>query len=189
MLAFLFPFHLKGQNNNSPEQGKKEFNIVVSCVEYIGNGMFTAYFGYENPGNKTISVDESGSVVVYNKGQSKKYGIHTFLPGVYEKAFSQEFDSKDRVQWTVTLPNGQIRTTDADIHSNHCRDYLGLDIIPYYAPPEGGKIYHSKIGAELTSLYETYSRDPAGFTGVSDDIFQIRGTMVFIETVAHPGQY
>ena len=187
ILSFFPGFELLAQNGNGSD---KEFTIVVSCTEYIGNGKILAHFGYENPGKKTISVDENGSVVTYNRGQSKKNGLAVFEPGVKEKAFSQEFDAQDRVQWTVTLPNGKVKTADADINSNHCRDVeASLDIIPGYQPPEGGKQYDSKIGAELTSLYNAYSYDPDNFAGATDAIFQLDGQRVLIEVVAYNGMY
>ncbi|MCK4989757.1 MAG: hypothetical protein KAS29_04695, partial [Bacteroidales bacterium] len=137
--------------------------------------------------SKTVSVDDASSVVTYNNGQSKKYGVNTFLPGIQEKVFSQEFTSKDRVYWRVVLPNGKVKIVDADINSNHCRSVL--NIIPYYTPPPGGKVNKSKIGAELTSLYETYIFDPDNFSGVSDNIFQLSGIEVLIEVVSESGQY
>jgi len=149
-----------------------------------------AHFGYENKGKKTVVVDENGSVVTYNHGQAKKQGLYTFEPGVKEKAFSQEFDSKDRVEWTVEFPDGSSKTTDANINSNHCKGITeSLNIIPGYSPPEGGKEYNSKIGAELTSLYNAYSNDPVNFDGVTDDIFQLAGSKVLIEVVANANEY
>jgi hypothetical protein len=64
-------------------------------------------------------------------------------------------------------------------------DCQGQNIIPYYTPPEGGKV-NDLIGAELTSLYYTY--DSTG-TYISDDIFQIVGSSVLIDVVADSGQY
>ena len=187
-LAFLTPNLLSAQKGG--KGNKSDVNIVVSCTEYIGEGKMRVHFGYENPGKKTVVVDESGSVVIYNHGQSKKYGLYNFEPGVKEKAFSQDFDAKDRVQWTVTLPSGKVKTVDADINSNHCQGVVAsLDIIPGYNPPEGGKEYNSKIGAELTSLYNAFNLDPAGFSGASDYIFQLDGSKVLIEVVAINGQF
>jgi len=157
-----------GQKNEKPK-----FEIVVNCVEYAGNGKFKAHFGYDNPGKKTITVDESNSTVIYNRGQSKKLGINTFQPGVVEKAFSKEFGPHDRVQWEVILPDGTVKqTTDASVNSSHfCQ---GNEFItPYYEPPTGGKINASLIGAELTSLYNKSIIDGNNFSPKSDDIFQI----------------
>lgn len=188
---FLSPPDLFGQNGKGNGNGSKyDVDIVLSCTEYIGNGTIVAHFGYENKGKKTVVVDENGSVVTYNHGQAKKQGLYTFEPGVKEKAFSQEFDSKDRVEWTVEFPDGSSKTTDANINSNHCKDVQeSLNIIPGYYPPEGGKEYNSKIGAELTSLFNAYDADPINFSGATDAIFQIAGTKVFIEVVAYSGQY
>lgn len=169
---------------------KKAFNIVLSCTEYVGDGQLRAHFGYDNPSKKTLVINENGSVVTYNHGQAKKLGLSTFEPGLKEKAFYIDFNAKDRVQWTVTLPNGKVKTTDADIHSNHCVDIPeGLDIIPGYLPPEGGKEYNSRIGAELTSLYKAWSYDPLNFDGATDAVFQLDDDKVLIEVVAESGQF
>jgi len=188
-LVLLLPLDLLAQNGGKGGS-KNDVYITVSCVEYIGAGKMKVHFGYENPGKKTVVIDETGSVVTYNHGQAKKYGIYSFEPGVMEDAFTQEFDSKDRVEWTVVLADGTEKTTDANINSNHCKDaQTSLDIIPGYQPPEGGKEYNSKIGAELTSLYNYYIADSIGFSGVTDDIFQIEGTKVLIEAVSYNGTY
>ena len=182
-VALSAPMDLYGQKD-------KDINIVVSCTEYIGNGTLRVHFGYENPGKKTVIINEEGSVVTYNNGQSKKYGVYVFEPGMVQDAFSQDFNIHDRVEWTVTLPNGKVKSTDASINSSHCQDAAAsLDIIPGYNPPEGGKQYDSKIGAELTSLYNAYIYDPANFEGATDFIFVLDGSRVFIEVVAEPGQY
>ena len=61
------------------------------------------------------------------------------------------------------------------------------NIIPYYAPPDSGKILNSLIGAELTSLYNTF----VAYDSVStDDIFLIvDSTNVMIEVYALEGEY
>ncbi|TFG42679.1 MAG: hypothetical protein E4H43_02790, partial [Bacteroidia bacterium] len=181
IILFLLPLISFGQ--------KYDINIVLKCVEFIGNGTYKANFGYDNQNPEVITIDATSSVVTYNNGQSKKYAVNTFQPGVQENVFSQEFTTKDRVEWTVTLPNGKVKVVNADINSNHCRSSFNSDIIPYYAPPPGGKVNNkSLIGAELTSLYETYMRLYPGFNAQSDDIFQLRVKggvyQVFIEVVS-----
>lgn len=157
-------------------QKNKEVNIVVSCVEYIGEGKFKAHFGYDNTSSKEVVVDEPNSTVTYNHGQSKKLGLNTFKSGIVEKAFSQVFDAHDRVQWTVVFPDGTIKqTNEASANSSH---FCYQDIIPYYAPPDGGKVGgESLIGAELTSLYNKYIsfKKPENFKAKSDYIFQLKG--------------
>jgi hypothetical protein len=59
------------------------------------------------------------------------------------------------------------------------------DILPYYDPPAGGKNY-DLIGAELTSLYETYT---ATDSASSNDIFRIISTNVMVEIHVKEGQY
>lgn len=188
-MAFLFisPLNVFA---DQPGGNKDDVNIVVTCVEYIGDGKIRASFGYENTGKRDVRLKKSKSIVKYNYGQSQKNGPYLFKPGVTESAFSQEFDSKDRVQWTVTLSNGKVKTVDANINSNHCQGIEeSLNIIPGYIPPEGGKQLDSRIGAELTSLYNAYIADPMAFSFVTDDIFQLDGDRVLIEVVAESGQY
>jgi len=120
-LAFSLPLDLFGQNGNGNGNGNnKEINILVSCVEYIGDGQLKVHFGYENPSNKIIVIDEDGSVVIYNHGQAIKAGLYRFEPGVKDKAFSQDFDYMDEVEWSVTLPNGNVKTVSANINYNKC---------------------------------------------------------------------
>ncbi len=191
-LIFVLPLDLFGQKGNGNGNGNgnsKEIEIIVSCIEYKGGEQLIAHFGYENPSNKTIVINEDGSVVTYNHGQAIKAGLYIFEPGVNEKAFSQNFDAKDIVEWEVTLPNGKVKTVTANINLYHCPDD-GLPIIPGYSPPEGGKEYDSKIGAELTSLWGAFDLDPS-FSDAPEDIFQISGTKVLIEVVANtdPDEY
>ncbi len=101
--AVLFPADLFGQKGKGGRKSNDVY-IVLSCIEYIGDGEVVAHFGYENTGKKTVVIDENGSVE-------------------------------------------------------------SLDIIPGYDPPEGGKEYNTRIGAELTSLFNAYSYNPATFTG------------------------
>lgn len=66
-----------------------------------------------------------------------------------------------------------MKVVTADINSNHCRNLSS--IVPYYAPPAGGKVAAtSLIGAELTSLYNTYKSLYPNFNAQSDNIFQLR---------------
>jgi hypothetical protein len=185
LLTVFFSLQLPQRSFAAPADG--DLVIFVSCVEDLGDGMFMAYFGYENTTPDTLIVQEKKSYIAYNYTRDIKYVNNVFAPGVHEKVFSQEFYDDDWVRWTVKVPGSKDVIAMADVNSVRCVE--ALPIIPYYAPPEGGKVFESKIGAELTSLYETYSFDPAGFTGVSDNIYQLDGSKVLIEVVAEDGQY
>ena len=91
------------------------------------------------------------------------------------------------MKWSVRQGFFDWDFTIATRNSERCE--TELNIIPDYTPPETGKVINSKIGAELTSLYETYSADPSNFQGASDAIFQIDQDRVFIEAASEPGQY
>ncbi len=79
---------------------------------------------------------------------------------------------------TVTNPNGGCVATDtAVVTFSNC-------ILPYYPPPEGGKI-RNLIGAELNSLAENF-----GFVSdTTQNIFILKHDSVMIEVIALQGQY
>ena len=188
-IAFAFILPLRA-NSNSPAsytgQHQHPINIFVSCVEDLGNGKLLAHFGYENPNETTFEVYFARSVIYFNNGRSREFVINSFEPGVHEKVFSQEFDADDWVKWIVRLSWFHFEFALATSASELCA--AELEIIPGYNPPIGGKEYNSKIGAELTSLYNAYNFDPQNFEGASDAIFQLVGTKVLIEVVAENGQ-
>jgi hypothetical protein len=79
---------------------------------------------------------------------------------------------------TVTNPAGGCTATDTAIVTfSRC-------ILPYYPPPEGGKI-RNLIGAELNSLAENF-----GFVkDTTQNIFILRNDSVMIEVIALRGKY
>ncbi|RLD53019.1 MAG: hypothetical protein DRI97_13905, partial [Bacteroidetes bacterium] len=186
MLVFAIPFQSIGQDNIN----HKDIIIYVSCVEELGDGSYLAHFGYDNPNDYVVNVAKKSSYIRFNYDKSKRFVMNNFQPGVYEKVFSHEFNSDDQVDWTVIPSNYSERTVTANSSSDPC--YVELNIIPGYDPPAGGKVY-SIIGAELNQLFEFYDEDPAGFSEVTDMIFQIRGAgtaaEVLIEVIAVEEHY
>jgi len=182
ILIFLFPVqsHATGSGGNT-------ISIFVSCVEDLGDGHYRAYFGYENTYEITITVPSLASILWYNHGRSTRKVLNTFEPGVHDKVFSQEFDEDDWVKWIVRVGFLNYKWALATSASDICEGEL--PIIPYYAPPEGGKVMNSKIGAALTSLNTRFQADPNNFEGQTDFIFQINGTQVYIELFAESGQF
>jgi len=177
LIAFLFPLLAFSQK-------EKDINILVECVEYVGNDKFIANFGYDNPNSYDIVVPDTSSILIYNNGNTKTKAVNTFKSGRHSYVFSAEFTSKDRVLWHMVLPNGVEKDVTASANSSHCRG--SGNILPYYTPPPGGKLENTLIGAELNSLYETYILTDSA---VSDDIYQISGENVLIEINVIEGQY
>jgi hypothetical protein len=175
-LFFVLPLSIFAQSKSTP----KDIIVVAECVEYIGNGKFKASFGYDNQNNTTVSVSTSSSVVM--TGKLKSNGISSFKPGRQYNVFAKEFDAREVVVWTVTLPNGKIKSTTASANSKHCQS-TG-NIVPHYDPPVNGKDT-TKIGPELTTLYDRHkSGNP-----IKDDsiIYRIQDEKVLIEVVGKPG--
>ena len=100
-------------------QRLKDIDILVECVEYIGNDKYVANFGYNNPNTKDVSVPEPNSTIILNSGQQKK-ALNLFKPGRQYNVFQIEFTSKDRVLWHVILPTGTVKDVTASINSVHC---------------------------------------------------------------------
>ena len=161
-------------------QKQKEIELIVECVEYIGDGKYRANFGYNNPNKDKIAVPEDNSVVIYNKGQSKKYAVNSFESGRKYNVFSQEFAVDDRCIWRMVLPNGAEKQTDASSSSSHCRSGLGLDPI-FDGQAEGGVIW-----PELYYL----ARDYTPGTTTSNEVFQItKNDQVLIEIIVNDVSY
>jgi hypothetical protein len=174
--TFLSPIQAQAQK-------QKDIEIFVNCVEYIGDGKYIANFGYDNPNKTSITVPDTNSILIFNNGKSKSKALNNFISGKQNNVFSKEFTSEDRVTWLMVHPDKQEKIVTASKNSSHCRG-SGI-IVPYYTPPEGGKIT-SLIGAELTALFELYM---ASGSAESDDIFQIDGNRVLVEITALEGQY
>ena len=181
---FILAMFLASQFAIASAQKQKDVEVVLHCIEYIGNDKFVANFGYNNPNKTEVDVPETNSTVVLNGGESKSKAINKFKPGLQSYVFKREFTSKDRVEWKVILPNGSTKTITANIKSNHCSN--SGNIVPYYPPPANGKLLNSIIGPELTSLYTTFI---ATNTAVSNYIFQIRDSKVLIEIKTKTGYY
>ena len=113
ILCFLFIV------NGAFSQKVKPVELIVECVEYIGDGTYVATFGYDNPNKSEISVAEANSVVVYNYGQSKKNVVNKLLPGRQKNVFTQEFSSKDRCEWRFYLPNETEKTVSLEISNKN----------------------------------------------------------------------
>jgi len=50
-------------------QKVKDINIIVECVEYVGNDKYVAHFGYDNPNHTEITVVDTNSVLIFNNGK------------------------------------------------------------------------------------------------------------------------
>ena len=165
-------------------QKLKDVDILVECVEYIGNDTWVANFGYNNPNNKDVSVPETNSTLIFNNGQSAK-ALNLFKPGRQTNVFKSEFTSQGSVLWHVILPTGVIKDVIASINSIHCSGTGNGNIFPYYTPPPNGKDA-TVIGPELTSLYNTFI---ATGTAESNIIFQINNNKVLIDIKIKSGFY
>jgi hypothetical protein len=184
-LTLALPLQMQGQS--------QDLDIFVTCVEDLGTGQYMAYFGYNNPYDYVVNLKSNQSYLQFNEDKSKTLVLNEFQPGMHDRALSAAFDATGKVTWYLNSSSFGQREARATSSSNLCP--APLDVIPYYAPPEGGKVDQVKITAELVSLYNTYSADPSAFEPVSLFIFQFRipglsgYPEVMIEVVSEPGEY
>ncbi len=106
------------KNNGGGGNTSNKDVILFTCIQDIGNGLFRAEFGYTNPTNKTITVDEEESVVFLSdkdddesNGIRKIVGITTFEPGTHDNVLGEVvvFNSNGHAKWTVTFGNNDTK--------------------------------------------------------------------------------
>ena len=190
--AIIFSLALSLQVLGQDPVNHKDISIFVSCVEPLENGNYLAHFGYDNPNDYIVNVAKKNSYIQLGSHPKKHFVLSEFQIGVHDKILSYEFNSSDQVTWTVITNTYSEKHTTATNSSEPCF-IPQLPIIPGYQPPDGGKQLFSKIGSELTSLANYYNLDPAGFSEVTDQVRQLRGsglnTEVLIEVNAESSQY
>ena len=165
------------QKGKGKEVGNKDIIPVVTCVKDLRNGLFQASFGYENPTNKEVTVDENDSIVKSNNGKRVAKGLNKFKPGSANKVFTKEFGPGDFVEWTI-ISNGNTHTVIANANSSKCPVDDGF-IEPVLFNGKSTDI----IGQELSSLCDA----PIELVP-SPLIFQIKEEKILIEIVPIEGQ-
>ncbi|MCJ7465365.1 MAG: S8 family peptidase [Maribacter sp.] len=158
-------------------QKNKDIIPVVYCVKDLSNGLLQASFGYVNPTNKEVVIDENGSIIKSNNGKRVAKGLNKFKSGSVNKVFTKEFGPGDYVEWTI-ISNGNTHTVIANANSSKCSVNDGF-IEPVL---NNGKSYEI-IGQELSSLCD----NPVSLIP-SPLIFQLKDDKVLIEIVPNNGQ-
>jgi hypothetical protein len=158
-------------------QKDKDIIPVVTCVKDLSNGLIQVSFGYENPTNKEVVIDESGSIIKSNKGKRVANGLNKFKPGSANKVFTKEFGPGDYVEWTI-ISNGNTHTVIANANSSKCPVDDGF-IEPVLFNGKSTDI----IGQELSSLCDS----PVELVP-SPLIFQIKEDKILVEVVPVQGQ-
>lgn len=83
---FLFPC------SQCPKGGSKDKEVIIrACTQYIGYSTYRAYFGYDNPNRREITVDENNSYIIIESTHQKKKGVNVFKAGSVDKAFWFDF--------------------------------------------------------------------------------------------------
>ncbi len=82
VLLVSFTFTGYSQKNKNGGYGKRNKDIipVIECVKDLRNGLYQATFGYKNPRNKEVVIDENGSIIKWKAAEIK---IKLGTPGAY----------------------------------------------------------------------------------------------------------
>ena len=158
-------------------QKNKDIIPTIDCIKYTGNGLYQASFGYENPTNKEVIIDENGSIIKSNNGKRIAKGLNKFKPGPNNKVFTKEFSANDFVEWTI-ISNGNEHTIVVNANGAKCAPDDGF-IFPVIG---NGKSF-DLIGQELTALCDNVTGETP-----SDLIFQIKEEKVLVEIVPIAGK-
>jgi hypothetical protein len=171
----------KGNNNRDV--------TLTACMEDIGNGLYRAYFGYTNPTNKSITLDNPDNSYIFlsdrideseYEGIQKFSGISVFEPGTHEKVIPVVFAKGGHAKWTVVFDQSNEVKIRVDSNSQLCE--ADSFIVPVIGPGNGKTI--GFITPELISL-------GAGTAGnnPSDVIYQIDSEeKVLIQIIPFNGQ-
>ncbi|WP_297694409.1 hypothetical protein [uncultured Eudoraea sp.] len=130
--------------------------ILFTCAEDIGNGLYLANFGYTNPTNKTITVEQEESYIFLSdriedsefNGIQKIDGITSFEPGTHEKVLSVVFADNGHAKWTVAFGGSSDVKIRATFDSPVCEE--DSFIVPVIGPGNGKT--RGFVGPELLSL-------------------------------------
>ncbi|MGI9548172.1 MAG: hypothetical protein ACR2MM_13090, partial [Flavobacteriaceae bacterium] len=187
MLNFLVAPITAQKGNKGPKGGNKDVTLFT-CAEDIGNGLYMANFGYTNPTNKTITVEQGESYIFLSDriedseldGIQKIDGITSFEPGTHEKVLSVVFADNGHAKWTVAFGGSSDVKIRATLDSPVCE--ADSFIVPVIGPGNGKTI--GFVSPELISL----GAGTAGDTP-SSIIYQIDANeKVLIQIVPFDGQ-
>ncbi len=162
--------------------------ILFTCAKDIGNGLYLANFGYTNPTNKTITVEQEESYIFLSdriedsefNGIQKIDGITSFEPGTHEKVLSVVFADNGHAKWTVAFGGSSDVKIRATFDSPVCEE--DSFIVPVIGPGNGKT--RGFVGPELLSL----GAGTAGDTP-SSIIYQVDANQrVLIQLVPFDGQ-
>ncbi len=174
-LIFLFSIPAAAQKGGN---GTKDI-IVRACQEYVGNGIYSATFSYENLNNKDLILLDDNSYVLTNNGKKKSRAVNNFKSGKVDKAFTRQFTEGGSVQWNVINPNGKTHTVIASANSSHCENTDPNDGIIFPVYVQGTGKIDQVIDLALNALAEGNAGDVP-----SDLVYQINAQdKVFVEII------
>ncbi len=90
---------------------------IVNCVNNNGDGSYTAYFGYENTSNQTLTLsaglnDATRGQNIFSPLPVSRGQVESFKPGSFSGVFSLKFDGSP-LTWTLRTPGSSAHTATA----------------------------------------------------------------------------
>lgn len=94
----------------------------LNCIYDMGDGTYTAYFGYENfTSSALIFGNGSRGDLISSIGPSiiSQNRIEDFRPGRHDGAYAVRFDGQP-IKWSITDQSGKTNSVNADKNSSLC---------------------------------------------------------------------
>lgn len=147
-------------------QNKEKDISLFTCREDLGDGMYRLHFGYNNPNDSEVVVNQNHSFVYLKVG---KYGkrsnnrvqkiqvLNTFQPGIVEDAFTMDISAKGFAKWTVVNKRRKNLKITGSKKSETCKEEEPGVIFPLYDQGPGKS--DTPLGLELTALQEGKAGD------------------------------
>lgn len=138
--------------NTPPTEG---ISPILECGGRIRNnvdGTYTAFWGYNNRNNRTVTVPQGDSFFTGNPIGSTTVPINTFFPGRHECVFETRFTGQQLV-WTLKSPNNSTRTATAG---------AGTAIYSFKGPFELGDIIPCSLDKTTGISCQVVNRQSAG---------------------------
>ncbi len=105
----------------SPTPATQQLGVYLMCVSRVTRGRYSATFGFINPGADPVSVPAGPSNTVSGGAGADRGQPTYFIPGQVDAAFTiMGIAAAARPAWTITLPNREAVTAQADPTAPQC---------------------------------------------------------------------
>ncbi|MGH9841961.1 MAG: putative Ig domain-containing protein [Blastocatellia bacterium] len=124
-----YNFTIKAKQNNSTCEGTRGYTVtipttvvpILECVQHLPNGMYRAYFGYDNTTGAAVTIPV-GVNNFFTPGNQNRGQTTLFQPGRVTNAFNVTFkaNGSNLAVWFLKGPDGILRPVNVTTASIGC---------------------------------------------------------------------